>query len=149
MKAKVFTLICLVLLGTGLGFAQDKTAEKSIQQSEQVEHLLDGYSLNFTYLNGPTIHMEFYDGKAKYQWISGPSKGNGNKDIPYRSSKIGEDMYLINWHEVDKKDYRTIVFDFEKMTMHSSIIVGYENKPERTLKTVFKSGAVDHLKRGE
>ncbi|WP_366185867.1 MoaF N-terminal domain-containing protein [Flavobacterium ovatum] len=149
MKAKVFTLICLVLLGTGLGFAQNKTAEENKFQFEQPEHYLDGYSLNFQYQNGTALHMEFYDGMAKYEWISGPSKGNGNKDIPYRSSKIGNDLYLINWHEVDKKDYLTIVFDFEKMTMHSSIIVGYENKPERTLKTVFKRGVIDHLKRGE
>jgi len=25
------------------------------------------------------IHMEFYDGKAKYEWITGPRKGNGDK----------------------------------------------------------------------
>ena len=47
----------------------------------------------------------------------------------------------------EKKDYLTIVFDFDKMIIHSSIIIGYENKLERTLKTVFSVGVIDHLKK--
>ncbi|MCM4158251.1 hypothetical protein, partial [Gramella sp. AN32] len=118
-------------------------------QFGQPEHFLDGYSLNFQYQDGTALHMEFYNGKAKYEWVAGPATGNGNTDIPYRSRKIGNELYLINWQETDKKDYLTLVFDFEKMLMHSSIIVGYENKPERPLKTVFKSGIIDHLKMAE
>ncbi|MCG1036690.1 MoaF-related domain-containing protein [Polaribacter sargassicola] len=101
--------------------------------------------MNFQYQNGTAIHMEFNEGKAEYEWIAGPAKGNGNSDISYRSRKIGENLYLINWHETGIKDYLTIVFDFDKMIVHSSIIIGYENKPERTLKTVFRSGIIDHL----
>lgn len=149
MKTKLVTLICLALFSTGLSFAQSKTSEENKFQFEQPEHFLDGYSLNFQYQDGTAIHMEFYNGKAKYEWVAGPAKGNGNKDIPYRSRKIGSDLYLINWHETDKKDYLTLVFDFEKMLVHSSIIIGYENKPERPLKTVFKSGIIDHLKKAE
>ncbi|WP_111710006.1 MoaF-related domain-containing protein [Lutibacter citreus] len=149
MKTKLITLICLTLFTVGLSFAQNITAEENNFQFGQPEHLLDGYSLNFQYQNGTALHMEFNNGKAKYQWIAGQRKGNGNEDIPYRSSKIGDNLYLVNWHEVGLKDYLTIVFDFDKMTMHSSIIVGYENKPERTLKTVFLRGVIDHLKKTE
>ncbi|MCK0132631.1 hypothetical protein MWU59_14075 [Flavobacteriaceae bacterium F08102] len=145
MKLKLITFFSLMAFG--LGFSQTKTTEINKFQFGEAEHLLDGYSLNFQYQDGKAIHMEFYHGKAKYEWVAGPTKGKGNKDIPYRSTKIGKSMYLINWHETSIKDYLTIVFDFDKMTVHSSVIIGYENKPERTLKTVFMSGIIDHLKK--
>ncbi|MBC8769861.1 hypothetical protein H4O18_17815 [Arenibacter sp. BSSL-BM3] len=149
METKLVTFICLALFSVGLSSAQSKTAEENKFQFGQPEHFLDGYSLNFQYQDGTAIHMEFYNGKAKYEWVAGPAKGNGNKDILYRSRKIGNNLYWINWHEIDKKDYLTLVFDFDKMLVHSSIIVGYENKPERNLITVFKSGIIDHLKTAE
>jgi len=147
MKTKLITCICLALFSVGLGFAQNKTQEENNFQFGEPEHFLDGYSFNFQYQNGTAIHFEFDNGKAKYEWIAGPAKGNGNKDIPYRSRKIGNELYIVNWHETEKKDYLTVVLDFEKMIVHSSIIIGYENRPERTLKTVFRSGIIDHLKK--
>ncbi|KAA5827646.1 hypothetical protein FPF71_02055 [Algibacter amylolyticus] len=144
MKLKLITLISLITFG--LGFAQSKTTETNTFEFGTAEHLLDGYSLNFQYQDGKAIHMEFNNGEAEYKWILGPGKGRGNKDIPYRSRKIGDQLYIVNWHETGIKDYLTIVFDFEKMVVHSSIIIGYENKPERPLKTVFLTGVIDHLK---
>ncbi|WP_339709354.1 MoaF C-terminal domain-containing protein [uncultured Kriegella sp.] len=146
MKTKLAAFICLVLFSVGHSFGQSSTTEENKFQFGEPEHFLDGYTLNFQYQNATAIHMEFNDGLAKYEWVAGPAKGNGNQDIPYRSLKIGENLYLVNWHETGIKDYLTIVFDFEKMIVHSSIIIGYENKPERTLKTVFRSGIIDHLK---
>ncbi|MDO6803104.1 hypothetical protein Q4595_11650 [Wenyingzhuangia sp. 1_MG-2023] len=145
MKSKFIAFICLGLLSLGHLFAQDQ-AENNKFQFGEAEHFLDGYSFNFQYQDGKAIHMQFDKGKANYEWILGPRKGRGNSNIPYRSRKIGEKLFLINWHETDKKDYLTLVVDFEKMIVHSSIIVGYENKPERTLKTVFQTGVIDHLK---
>lgn len=147
MKAKFITLICLTLFSIGLSYSQSEISEANKFQFGEAEHFIDGYSLNFQYQNGTAIHMEFNNGKAKYEWVAGPAIGNGNQDIPYLSRKIGNSLYLINWHEIDKKDYLTIIFDFEKMLVHSSIIVGYENKPERTLKTAFSSGIIDHLQK--
>ena len=149
MKRKLITFMYLSLFSVGLSFAQGSTNEENKFQFGEAEHFLDGYTMNFQYQNSTAIHMEFKDGKAKYEWISGPAKGNGNKNIPYRSLKIGNNLYLVNWHETGIKDYLTIVFDFEKMVVHSSIIIGYENKPERTLKTVFRSGIIDHLIKNE
>lgn len=136
----------MALLSMGNIFAQTEATNHKFQFGA-AEHFLDGYSLNFQYQGGPAVHMEFENGKGKYEWITGPRKGKGNSNIPYRSRKIGEDLYLINWHETGLKDYLTIVFDFKKMVVHSSIIIGYENKPERTLKTVFLTGVIDHLKK--
>tara|TARA_R110002049_G_scaffold138450_6_gene298564 strand:+ start:10246 stop:10662 length:417 start_codon:yes stop_codon:yes gene_type:complete len=138
-----------MVFSIGQSFAQSKTTEENKFQFGEPEHFMDGYSLNFQYQDGKAIHMEFYNGMAKYEWVVGSGKGRGNADIPYRSRKIGENLYMVNWHETGIKDYLTIVFDFEKMMVHSSIIIGYENKPERRLKTVFLSGIIDHLKKSE
>ncbi len=146
MKIKLVILLCLILVTGAVSFAQNQIVEDNNFQFGQPQHLLDGYSLNFQYQNGTGLHMEFNNGKAQYQWVAGPNKGKGNKEIPYRSSKIGHNLYLVNWHEEGLKDYLTIVFDFNNMIMHSSIIVGYQNNPERTLKTVFLRGVIDHLK---
>ncbi|MBP1841139.1 MoaF-related domain-containing protein [Formosa algae] len=145
MKTKFITLMCLAVLGLGQVFAQNQTEHTAFKFGE-AEHFLDGYSFNFQYQDGKALHMSFSDGKAEYEWILGPKKGNGNTNIPYRSRKLSEHSYLINWHETGKKDYLTLVVDFEKMIVHSSIIVGYENQPERPLKTVFLTGIIDHLK---
>ena len=147
MKSKLVTFICLAIFSIGQNFAQSNTQEENKFQFGIPEHYMDGYSLNYQYQDGKAIHMEFDNGKANYEWINGPRKGKGNTDIPYRSRKIGENLYIVNWHETGIKDYLTIVFDFEKMMIHSSIIVGYENKPERRLKTVFLTGVIDHLKK--
>ena len=147
MKSKLVTFICLAIFNIGQTFAQSNTTEENKYQFGEPENYMDGYSLNYQYQDGKAIHMEFYNGKAKYEWINGPKKGKGNADISYRSRKIGENSYIVNWHETGIKDYLTIVFDFEKMIIHSSIIVGYENKPERKLKTVFLTGVIDHLKK--
>ena len=145
MKSKLATFICLSIFNLTFIAAQSNTSEENNFQFGQPEHFLDGYSMNFQYQDGTAVHIEFYNGKAKYEWVAGPRKGNGNQDIPYRSRKIGNELYLMNWHETDIKDYLTLVFDFEKMLVHNSVIIGYENKPVRTLKTVFKSGIIDHL----
>ncbi|MGM5471316.1 MoaF-related domain-containing protein [Flavobacteriaceae bacterium LMO-SS05] len=142
----ILTTVAMTLLMT-VCIAQDNTTETNKFEFGEAEHLLDGYSLNFQYQDGKAIHMEFDNGKAKYEWIVGPGKGRGNEDISYRSRQIGKNLYIINWHETGIKDYLTLVFDFEKMTVHSSVIIGYENKPERPLKTVFLSGVIDHLKK--
>ncbi|WP_159023708.1 MoaF C-terminal domain-containing protein [Formosa sp. L2A11] len=147
MNTKIIAFICIVCFSLGTSFAQTTTSEADSFQFGNPEHFLDGYILNFQYQNGTAIHMEFYNGKAKYEWVSGSAKGRGNADIPYRSLKLGSDMYLVNWHEKGLSDYLTIVFDFDKMLIHSSIIIGYKNKAERPTKTVFLTGFIDHLDR--
>jgi|TARA_B110000263_G_C15252227_1_gene484684 hypothetical protein len=150
MKKRTLVLFLVSVISIGTCFAQKNTSP-SIETFEfgEPEHLLDGYSLNLQYQSGDAIHLEFYEGMGKYQWITGRNKGKGDQDIPYRSRKIGDDLYLLNWHETDKKDYLTVVFDFKNMVVYNSIIIGYENNPERPQKTVFLGGIIDHLKKSK
>ncbi|WP_430937340.1 MoaF-related domain-containing protein [Saccharicrinis sp. 156] len=150
MKNRILMLILVSVIGIGTSFAQNTTSpDVEKYQFGETEHLLDGYSMNFQYQTGNAIHIEFYDGKGNYEWITGPGKGNGNKDIQYRCRKIGDDLYLVNWHETGLKDYLTLVFNFKNMTVYSSVIIGYANNPDRPRRTAFDGGIIDHLKRPE
>jgi len=108
------------------------------------EHLLDGTTLEFYYQNGSGISMDFYDGKLQYEWIAGSPKGNMGKDIPYRSRKIGDEMYIVNFHEKQKPDFITLIFNLKQNVMYSSAIVKYGTDKEMTS---FRGGIVEHVKR--
>ena len=111
-------------------------------EPHQSEHLLDGTSMNYYYQNGTAIHIELYDGKLKYEWIAGPRKGKGNKDLPYRSRKIGEKMYIISWLEKSHPDYITLIFNFKNNVMYSSGILRFGTKDQFT---VFDGGIIEDL----
>lgn len=113
-------------------YAEDKT----------YQHLLDGSSMNYYYQTGSGVHMEFYDGKLKYEWITGPRKGNGNKDLAYMSRKIGHKMYLVSWLEEAHPDYITLIFNFDSGVIFSSGIArfGLENQF-----IVFDGGIIEDL----
>ncbi|MDC2887619.1 MoaF-related domain-containing protein [Psychrosphaera algicola] len=109
---------------------------------KNLEHLLDGSSMNYHYQSGSGIHMEFYNGKLKYEWITGPRKGNGNKDLTYKSRKIGHKMYMVSWLEAENPDYITLVFNFDSSVMYSSGIARFGSKNQFT---VFDGGIIENL----
>jgi hypothetical protein len=108
------------------------------------EHLLDGTSLDFHYQSGSAIHMEISDGKLAYEWITGPSKGSKAMDIPYRSRKIGDDLYIVNWHEKDKPDFVTLIFNFRNHVVYSSALRRYRTDREEIH---FQGGIMQHVTR--
>lgn len=138
---KRYIISCLIVLFisifvTGISFSHANEGKP--------EHLLDGVSMNYYYQTGWGIHINFYQGVAAYEWIAGPRKGAGAKDIPYKSRKIGPEMYLVNWHEKDKHDFVTLIFNFEQNVMYGSAIVKYGSGKEII---VFSGGIIEHLKR--
>ena len=130
----ILQTILVLLLGTAFTQAQNKSAE----------HLLDGTSLNYYYQNGGGLSVSFQDGKFNYKWIVGPRKGNSGKDIPYKSRKIGNDMYIVNFHEKHKPDFVTLIFNFEQNVMYSSAILRYGTDNEMT---AFSGGIIEQVKR--
>lgn len=66
-----------------LCFAVFHVDESLAQEGQHDQHLLDGTSAKYYYQNGSGIHIQFYSGKLKYEWITGPRKGHGNKDLSY------------------------------------------------------------------
>jgi len=119
-------LILITIANSKLASAQEKQTGSSLKQvkkeaeAKQPEHLLDGTSMNYYYQNGGGIHMEFYDGKLKYEWVVGPRKGHKNQDLSYNSRKIGDRMYIVSWLEASHPDYTTLIFNFNNNVMYSS-----------------------------
>ncbi len=113
-------------------------------QNNDPEHLLDGISFNYFYQNGSGLSVDFQDGKFNYEWIVGPRKGNKGNDISYKSRKIGDEMYIVNFHEKHKPDFVTLIFNFEQNVMYSSAILRYGTDNEMT---VFSGGIIEHVKR--
>lgn len=73
------------------------------------EHLLDGVTLDYYYQNGTGVNLKFDDGKMTFEWIAGPKKGNTGTDISYRSKKIGDDMYVINFQQQKAHNFITLI----------------------------------------
>jgi len=116
----------------------------SYAEDEKPEHLLDGTSLEYFYQNGSGLRIDFYDGKVRYEWIAGPPKGNTGNDIPYRSRKIGDEIYIVNFHEKHKPDFVTLIFNLKQNVMYSSAILRYGTEKEMIS---FSGGIVEHVKR--
>jgi hypothetical protein len=66
------------------------------------------------------------------------------KDIPYRSRKIGDEMYIVNFHEKQKPDFVTLIFNLKQNVMRSSAIPRYGTDKE---KISFSGGIIEHVKR--
>ena len=130
----MFQTLLVLLLG----------ATFSQAQSNNSEHLLDGMSFKYYYQNGSGLSVYFEDGKFNYEWIVGPRKGNKGNDVPYKSRKMGNDLYLVNFHEKHKPDFVTLVFNFEQNVMYSSAILRYGTDNEMT---VFSGGIIENVKR--
>ncbi len=145
---KTIVVLIVAIASTNFIMAQDKPSESSLEQvkkeaeAKRPEHLLDGTSMNYYYQNGGGIHIEFYDGMLKYEWIAGPRKGNGNKDLPYSSRKIGDKMYIVSWLEASHPDYTTLIFNFNNNVMYSSGIFRFGTKDQFTR---FDGGIIEDL----
>ena len=117
-------IVLLSLLGAA-STATSAAAADSRAMYKNAQHLLDGKRLVYYYRNGWGIDMEFNAGEVKYVWIAGPRKGFGNHNIPYQSRKIGDGLYFVNWLEAEKPDFVTLVFNFKKKTVYSSVITRF------------------------
>ena len=144
----LITAFLLSIFFTSNLLAQEADSSNSLEevkkeaQAKQAEHLLDGTSMNYYYQNGGGIHIELYDGMLKYEWIVGPRKGNGNKDLSYNSRKIGERLYIVSWLEASHPDYTTLIFNFTNNVMYSSGIFRFGTEDQFTR---FDGGIIENL----
>lgn len=132
-----------ILIGAALICFCAMTSVTAKAQDIDTPPLLDGTEVTYFYQNGMGAHIEFYDGKLKYEWVSGPRKGKGNKDLEYRSRKIGEKIYVINWLEESHPDFMTLIFNFENNVMYSSGILRFSTEQQ---KVAFDGGIIQDLK---
>ncbi len=110
-------------------------------QEEKDQHLLDGTSMNYYYQNGTAVHVEFINGQFKYKWIAGPNAGAEGQNN-YRSRKIGNKMYLVNFHEESNSTFVTIVFNFNQNVISTSAIIAPNSERENI---IFEGGIIENL----
>ena len=122
---------------------KEKALDHTLQYTN-AQHLLDEISFEYIYKEGGSLKIAFYDGKLQYEWISGPRKGNNAKDIPYQSREIGDDLYIINWHEKNKPDFTSLIINLNKNVLHSSAILRYGTSIEMIH---FKEATIERVKR--
>jgi hypothetical protein len=103
------------------------------------QHLLDGTGLYYQYQTGDAAHVVFSNGMVQYEWVAGPRSGRGDKNIPYNSRKIGENIYLVQWDQKDHPDFLTLYIDLNARVIYSSGVRLYGTKNQAP---VFDGGII-------
>ncbi len=116
-------------------------AIQSIAQENKDQHLLDGTSMNYYYQNGSAVHVDFKEGQFFFKWIAGPNK-DAEGSAKYRSRKIGDKMYLVNFHEPATSTFVTIVFNFNQNVISTSAIISPKSDKESI---IFEGGIIENL----
>jgi hypothetical protein len=114
---------------------------QAMSQESQDEHLLDGTSMDYYYQNGSAVHAEFGEGEFKFEWILGPNKGSSGS-CNYRSRKIGDKLYLVNFKYEPSAAFVTIVFNFNQNVFSTSALLGAGTDEELVL---FEAGVIEQL----
>jgi len=133
--------IFIVFIFVSLTFINYSKAQEEQEVSMHDEHLLDGTSMNYYYQNGTAVHIEFVDGIVKWKWIAGPWKDSESQE-EYRSRKIGNKMYLVNWIEGGHSTFVTLIFNFNQNVMYCSALLFPQTEYERIL---FEGGIIEQL----
>lgn len=121
-------------------FASGRT---SVMAQEPNGQLLDGLEIEYTYSDDVgTVVANFYDGKLAYRWIEGPFAGVEVRDRAYQSRRIGEDLYLVSWHDTENLNFVTLVFDFGRKREYGSALIGYTTDQEQVL---FDEAVIDRM----
>lgn len=128
---QIIILISAVLTFSHFGFAAHP----------EDEHLLDGTSMTYQYQNGAEVEASFADGMFHFKWLSGPLKDVVGQEA-YRSRKIGDKQYLVNFMVQANKTFVTLVFNFNQNVMHSSVLFVPGTPDEQIL---FEGGIIEHL----
>ena len=121
-------LVVLVFaLVSAVTFAQSEPLDVFPERQE----LLNGKTLIFEYTNGWGFSLSFYDNMLRYQFrrdLNNPEGvGSRNQDVPYRSRRVGDNMYQIMWHEPDVKDVVTMLINFNTSTLYAAGLLGYDD----------------------
>lgn len=133
--------IMIFVLYVSIAFSTVLRAENSLDKDE---HLLDGTSFTFQYQNASAMDVSFADGKLSYKWIAGRNADEPEKTYAYKSRQLDAEMYMVNWHEPDSKNFVTMVYNFNNRTCAVSVISKYSGeKPFMG----FQAGVIEHVSR--
>jgi len=134
----------MLLLSLSFLIASTSLFAQSSDLLKQEEHLLDDMSFVYQYQSGAAVDISFTEGELTYQWIAGRNAGKPAKTYSYKSRKLENGVFYVNWHEPDFKNYITLVYNFNTNTCASSVIVNYGSENPIT---AFEGGIIEKVKR--
>jgi hypothetical protein len=105
------------------------TSSYSLAQTKLDEHLLDGTSFDTNYKSGHRSHVEFKNGQIISKWIAGPGQDVTGTES-YRSKKIADKMYVVNYLKTPSHSFVTLILDFNQNIVHASAIRGVGTNDE-------------------
>ena len=94
---------------------------------------LDGTELEYTYTDGGSVILGFYDGLIRYRWIAGPNEGVTGEGFDYDAKMIGDDRYMVVWGSAEARNFLTMVIDLEQHSLFTSGLMGYGTEEESVL----------------
>jgi hypothetical protein len=94
-------------------------------QSDGSDQPFDNIALDYTYSAGGSITAAFEKGLARYRWLSGPFQGVEEGDLKYQSKRVGEDVFVVNWHDKGNFNFVTLFIDLKNKVLHSSALLYY------------------------
>ena len=105
----------------------------SVVAQQNDPHALDGTELEYTYTDGGSVILNFYDGLLKFRWIAGPNEGATGEGFEYNARMIGDDRYMVVWQMVEARNYLTMVIDLGSRALFTSALMGYGTDQEGVL----------------
>jgi hypothetical protein len=113
-----------MLTGLALLLILASSARVAMAQ-EATPQLLDGMEIEYMYSDGGTVVVNFGNGRLSYRWTAGPFAGTAVAERIYQSRQIGDDLYMVSWHDEENLNFATLVFDFEQDREYGSALVSY------------------------
>lgn len=105
----------------------------AVAAQEADPHALDGTELEYTYTDGGSVVLNFYDGLIKYRWIAGPNEGTAGEGFQYSAKLIDDDRYMVVWRSAEARFFVTMVIDLERRALVTSALTGYGTEQEGVL----------------
>ena len=100
--------------------------------ANQPGHLI-AKQLGYGYSDGGKVVLSLSHDRLAYHWIDGPFKGVQQSDLPYQSRTIGDNRFLISWHDIDSANFVSLIIDLDAKRLFSSGILGYGQQSATTL----------------
>lgn len=72
-----------------------------------------------------TLEMRFEDGILNYTFTEGRRAGAGGVDLDYWARKIGEEVYMVGWHDEMHSNHFTVVFDLNNRVEYTNAMMFY------------------------
>ena len=110
----------------------------SLNAQESVDQALSQIELEYTYSDGGAVILTIKE-KLSYRWTAGPFKGAAVSDRIYKSRKIDDEMYLVNWHDTENKTFVSLIIDLKNKKLFGSALIKYGTEEEMPLLSMYSA----------